>query len=182
MLSGSAMIQLEKKDGKLCVRLPSESEKYYECAIHNIPADSIVIQADKNFPPPKSLFRGSKKECKRADFIIISEEEKAIVCIELKGGNNSLHEDIAAQLKGAACLAAYIKEIGNLFWDKESFLQKYTCWFVGIVNLSKKRPFRKLSEEGRHNTPKKFLRISSPKHIFFKQLAPKNRIHPNSTL
>ena len=59
--------------------------------IKGLPSDSIVIRADA-FKDPLTIFNGTKGECARADFVIVSNDEhegKWIICIETKGGNKT---------------------------------------------------------------------------------------------
>jgi hypothetical protein len=51
--------------------------------INNIPEDSIIIDLDRVFDN-SNLFNCSQAECKRADYLIISEEKKKVLFIEMK--------------------------------------------------------------------------------------------------
>ena len=165
----SAMIPLENEHGKPIIKLQEVGVKGSVTYIRNIPSDAIVIKAD-DFPAPKTFFKGDKGECKRADFIIISEEQKVILYVELKAGEKDASH-IVKQLKGAYCVVAYCKEIGKQFWNQDTFLDGYVHRFVGMVNLSVgKKPSRHKSKS-LHDSPESFLKISSPHHIQFKELS-----------
>ncbi len=81
----SALIPHENEYGKPVIKLQEAGAKGSVSFIRKIPLDAIVIKADE-FPAPKKFFKGDKGECKRADFIIISEEKKVILYVELKAG------------------------------------------------------------------------------------------------
>jgi len=168
LIEQSALVPLEKKNGKLVIKLKESGIEDCVCFISNIPSDTIVIKADK-FPAPKSFFRSDKGECKRADFIIVSEEKKVILYIELKAGT---HEPthIIKQLKGAHCVISYCKEIGKQFWNETRFLDEYKHRYIAMVNLSiSKKPSRH-RQAVLHDSPHKFLKISSPGYLQFNQL------------
>lgn len=169
LLLKSALISLENEYGKPIIKLQEEGVKGSVSCIRNIPSDAIVIKAD-DFPAPKTFFKGNKGECKRADFIIISEEKKVILYVELKAGEKDAGH-IIKQLKGASCVVAYVKEIGKKYWDQDTFLDDYAHRFVGMVNLSiSKKPSRYKSGL-LHDSPESFLKISSPHHLQFNELA-----------
>jgi hypothetical protein len=165
----SALVPHENEYGKPVIKLQEAGVKGSVSFIHNIPSDAIVIKADA-FPAPKTFFRGDRGECKRADFIIISEEKKVILYVEMKAGAKDASH-IVKQLKGASCVISYCKEIGKQFWSEARFLDGYAHRFIGIVNLSiSKRPSRYKSAP-LHDLPESFLKISSPHHLQFNKLA-----------
>ena len=90
--------------------------------IKGLPPNSIVIRAD-DFKDPLVVFKDLKYIRKRADFVIVSNDERGkkwIICIETKGGNKAKAK-IVEQLKGAKCFISYCKCIGKLFWELEEF-------------------------------------------------------------
>ncbi len=124
---------------------------------------------------PNRFFNGSKGECKRADFIIItdSDSKKIILCIEMKSGKGGAQEDVIRQLTGAQCFIAYCREIGKAFWNQKNFLTGYVYRFVSIRDISiSKKPTRLSHATGdTHDSPEKMLKIFSPKYLQFKLLA-----------
>ena len=142
--------------------------------IKGLPPDSIVIRSE-DFENPLTVFNGSKGERKRADFVIVANDEserKWIICIETKGGNKSRSE-IIAQLKGAACFINYCKCIGKSFWESEEFLEGYECRFVSVVRLNDPRTRRTelfYYTEKLHDRPEAFLKISRSFTIHFSKL------------
>lgn len=93
--------------------------------ICGLPDNAIVIKVDA-FTAPDAVFAGSHDECKRADYVIISDAagKKVIVYIEMKARKGS-EKAIIQQLKGAQCFIMYCREIGRSFWKKQNFLEGY---------------------------------------------------------
>ena len=79
----------------------------YSIKIKGIPDDAAVVKTDM-FSSPKSIFSCQKGECKRADYVIVTNSETAnfIVHVEMKRGEGSAGE-IIDQLKGSECFIAY---------------------------------------------------------------------------
>jgi len=165
----SALVPHENEYGKPVIKLQEAGVKDSVSFIRNIPSDAIVIKADK-FPVPKTFFKGDKGECKRADFIIISEEKKVILYVELKAGAKDTSY-IVKQLKGAACVISYCKEVGRHFWNESSFLDGYVHRYVGMINLSVSKKTSRHKSIPLHDLPESFLKISSPHHLQFNELA-----------
>ena len=95
----------------------SQRQPEYSLKIRNVPDDIIAFRADA-FPAPKSIFKNNKGECKRADFIIIAHNHKAIahnhkanwiIYIEMKSGKAGSANEVIQQLRGAQCLVAYCR-------------------------------------------------------------------------
>ena len=57
-----------------------ETKENVKFEIRGIPDDAFVIKLDKYFSVD-SIFKGNHGECKRADFIIVSHEDKKIIYI-----------------------------------------------------------------------------------------------------
>lgn len=130
--------------------------------IRGVPWDAFIIEADR-FPSPDSVFAGNKGECKRADFILISELKKHILYIELKRtkkGNNH----IVQQLAGAKCFIEYCKAIAKWFWKTPSFLEgyeeRYVC-FRYTGDRAKKEATRVDKNPELHDAPDKHQAIDS---------------------
>ena len=126
--------------------LTEPQDRSYELIIVGAPYDTIAFRADA-FPPPCHVFRGNRGERKRADYVIVANEDdrKWIVYVEMKGGNDGLAKDIHAQLRGAHCIVAYCRAIGQQFWREDRFLEprRYQEHYVSVKNVgSKKRPSR----------------------------------------
>jgi len=121
----------------------SEAKSDYEFIIHSLPDDIIIIKCDK-FPSTKDVFfYGNNNECKKADYIIISETYKAILIFEIKRSKNtSMASDIVYQLKGASCIVDYCESIIKEYFNIDNIFHGYTRkYYIGIFKSSDKRPF-----------------------------------------
>lgn len=144
--------------------------------IKGLPSDSIVIKADC-FKGPFAVFKKGLDIRKRADFVIVSIDERGkkwVIYIETKGGNK-LKKRIVAQLKGAKCFISYCKCIGQSFWQSTDFLEGYCNRFVSIDRLNLKKRGTKLShrKQALHNQPENFKKFSRISEVHFGRL-----IHP----
>lgn len=174
MISSEATISLEEHFDRNKVVLTESAPPAYNVEIFGMPEvyEVIVIKADM-FLAPKYIFSDAKGECKRADFVIISEadDHKVIVILEMKAGNSGSEKEIIQQLKGAKCFVAYCREIGQEFWNYPSFLKDYEYRFVSIKHISiPKRPTRSSNKRQGHDRPETMLKITSPKGLQFRQL------------
>ena len=175
MLNPDAQVVLQSGQGKPSVQLTDlQSDTTVE--IKGVPPDSIVIRAE-DFKNPLTVFNGSKGERKRADFVIVSNDEnnrRWIICIETQEMDSKLASHVVQQLKGAYCFVSYCRCIGKSFWELEEFLDDYQYRFVSITDLnfnrSKRRtqPFYPTGEL--HNRPDEFLKISRSPTIYFRKL------------
>lgn len=166
MLVCDAQVPLQQEGSRLpSVKLRDKQSKG-TVEIKGLPHDSIVVKAE-DFEDPLTVFKGSKGERRRADFVIISNEEqgKWIICIEIEDSNDKGGSEIIGQLKGALCFVNYCKCIGKEFWEWEEFLDDYKYRFVCMANLNlEKRRTRSYSpyiqSKGRlHDIPDAFLKF-----------------------
>lgn len=147
--------------------------------IKGLPHDSIVIRAE-DFENPLLIFNGTKGERKRADFVIVSneEQEKWIICIESQASNHKSEGHVVAQLKGAQCFINYCKCIGRSFWESEKFLDAYEYRFVSMADVNsnrgtnKTRPYSPhIQSKGElHDTPDAFLKFLHSPSLYFRKL------------
>lgn len=177
--------------GKKMVKLhepPCKEHEGYTVTIRQIPNNSVVIKID-SFPAPINIFNCPKEgekpekeykgECKRADFVIITQTtikqktKNLIIFIELKKGKGDTTK-IIQQLKGAKCVIAYFRSIGMEFWKQQNFLNpnNYEYRFISIryIGINKKPSFEKNESNQIHNVPENMLKITSPNYLEFKQL------------
>jgi len=173
MILNSARIPLKDNYGRFKVILnePDCSDSTIE--ISGLPQDALVIKAD-SWPAPDQVFAGSKGECKRADYVIISEKNNktVVICIEMKKSNNSTSKKIIEQLTGAKCFILYCQSIGRGFWSERDFLGDAVYRFVGFCHTSsiRKRPTRVTRTSSIHDQPDQFLKIDWPNHVEFNRL------------
>lgn len=173
MVNPDILVSLGSEHGKYFVNIFDSKDPDCGVKIRNIPADAVVIKADL-FKSPDSIFNGTRGECKRADFVIISEDKKCILYIELKR-NKCSRNHIVQQLKGAQCVVKYCQEIGMAFWGSNSFLSDYKNRFISIGHISiakKKTRVTKNSEV--HDKPELAMKIDWPHYIEFNLLASLN--------
>ena len=175
MLSSRTRVPLQQDGSWFFVELEDRQAKT-NVKIKNIPHNSIVIRAD-TFEFRHPVFAGSKDEGKRADFVIVSNEngKKWMICIEIKRGNIQQSE-VTAQLRGARCVMDYCKSIGKEFWAAKGFLSDYEYRFVGIARLSiQNQPTRtytpNIESQGElHSRPDVFLQILGSSDLSFHNL------------
>lgn len=178
MLDHETKVQLQQSRGRPSVELHDETGGT-TVAVKGLPHDSIVIRPEK-LKVPRTVFQGSKGERKRADFVIVSNEEqqKWIICIENKGGNSKTARHVEAQLKGALCLISYCKCIGKSFWGADGFLDGYQYRFVSIADIDsnkqvgKTRPYsRHIQSKGTlHDKPSAYLKFLRSPRLHFRKL------------
>ncbi len=175
MLSPDAQVLLQSGQGRPSVQL-TDLQSGTTVEIKGLPHNSIVIRAE-DFENPLTIFNGSKGERKRADFVIVSNDEherKWIICIETQEMDAKLASHVVQQLKGAYCFINYCKCIGKSFWESEEFLNGYDYRFVSIVDINfnrsrrRSQPFHSTGEL--HNSPDEFLKISRSPTIYFRRL------------
>ena len=175
MLNPDAQVMLQSRQGRPSVQL-TDSQSGTTVEIKGLPPNSIIIRAE-DFENPLTVFNGSKGERKRADFVIISNDENEkrwIICIEIQESNDKKAWHVIQQLKGAYCFINYCKSIGKSFWESEEFLEGYEYRFVSIVELNFNRSRRRThpfhSQGELHNRPDLFLKISQSPTIYFRNL------------
>jgi len=165
MIKDSAKLSCDKR-----VILTEFEEPDSSVSISGLPKETIVIKADV-FKSPDTMFNGSFGECRRADYVIVAEKKKVILCIEMKAKKGS-EKEIIQQLTGAQCFIAYCREIGKAFWNRKNFLDDYAYRFVSIGHTSiPKRPTRISRKTGVHDFPKRMLKIDWPHDLQFNHLA-----------
>jgi len=175
MLNPNAQVMLQSRQGRPSVQL-TDSQSGTTVEIKGLPHNSIVIRAE-DFKNPLTIFNGSRGERKRADFVIISNDERGkkwIICIETQEMDSKLASHVIQQLKGAYCFVSYCKCIGKSFWESEEFLEGYEYRFVSIVELNFNRSRRRThpfhSQGELHNRPEVYLKISRATTIYFQNL------------
>ena len=133
----------------------------YSIKIKGIPNDTIVVKTDR-FTSPENIFACLRGECKRADYIIITntETENFIIYVEMKKGRGN-ESEIINQLKGSECFISYCRMIVCKFWQQSRFLDQYENRFVTFrrIGISKSQT-RKRSPSVLHDVPDEVLKIS----------------------
>lgn len=168
LIKPDAQVYVEYEYEKPFIKLVEPQQANKCTTIKNVPIDTIVIKADA-FSAPKTVFIGNRGECKRADYIVISESKKCIIYIEMKSGADDTAK-IKKQLHGAQCFLKYCQEIGKSFWGDRDFLSGYKSRFVSIKHIRiPKRPSR--DNFPLHDTPEKLLPLAGCASIQFNNIA-----------
>ena len=175
MLSSRTRVQLQQgQGGSPSVKL-TDKQANTTVEIARLPQNSIVIRTDL-FEFKHPVFAGSKDERRRADFVIVSNDDtrKWIVFIEIKEGEirEKKRQLVIAQLRGAQCIMDYCKSIGREFWLAKGFLKGYEYRFVGIVDIDSvnKEPTDFFQSQGKHKRPDVFLPITGRQSLYFNEL------------
>ena len=175
MLLPNVQVMLQSGRGRPSVEL-TDLQSGMTVEIKGLPYNSIVIRAE-DFDDPLTIFNGSRGERKRADFVIVSNDEnerKWVICIETQEMDSKLASHVIQQLKGAACFISYCRCIGKSFWESEEFLENYEYRFVSIVDINfnaSRRRTEPFDSKGKlHNNPDLFLKISRSPTIYFRKL------------
>jgi len=172
MIKDTAKISLlEHYNGKKKVVLIERGTTGSELEIHNIPHDAVVIDVDSSFENA-NLFASNASECKRSNYIIVSESKKVALFIEMKKGNPDT-AGIIKQLKGGLCVFEYCQSIAREFFSENNFLSEYKKRFVVFkqVNLIKKKTAIDKTVIGSHSSPDNLLKVSWAKTIQFGKIS-----------
>ena len=176
MLTGDAQVSLQRRQGAPPSVKLTDRQSRATVEIEKLPQDSIVIRAEA-FKPP-NVFDSSKGVRRRADFVIVCNEERGkwIICIETQAGAGKDRAYIATQLNGAQCFIGYCKCIGKVFWESKEFLDGYQYRFVSIANINtNKQRTRPGSPDSHskgklHENPDAFREIFERQNLYFDEL------------
>lgn len=171
MINSSAIINLEAHyKNKMKVVLEETETEDCKLEVYDAPHDAIVIDVDTHFKNDE-LFDCTSSECKRSDFIIISEAKNVVIFIEIKKGNSGTL-GIVNQLKGGLCVFEYCQSIAREFFGENNFLNSYDKRFVAFKRVNLKK--RKVSVEkgiGDHSTPETLMKLSWASTVYFNKIA-----------
>lgn len=160
LIKQSAKVSLEGHYKKKKAVLHEYNTKDSTLEIYNLPDDAIIIGVDASFSNSK-LFNGFKGECKRSDYIIISEQKRVVLFIEIKKGDPS-DSNMIKQLKGSLCVFEYIRYVAREFFDQKDLLRSYKNRFIAFthVNYNKKLTGnKKKQQKGSGRTPQDMKKI-----------------------
>ncbi|MDR1689349.1 MAG: hypothetical protein LBS21_12155 [Clostridiales bacterium] len=172
--------KLLNENSILPIKTDSNNKRYYELTepkfdysikISNPPNDTIVLKCD-SFPDTSNFFRGKSGECKRADYIVFSESENAVLIMELKySKDSSSNKDIIAQLKGAKSILDYCKSIAASFLGNEDFLENYEHRYYKVLSVVQPRAFSDIKNKNHYkNDIPENARTIHGKYIPFSKL------------
>ena len=173
LIRSEACVQTGIQHDKTVAELHESQTSDSSVTILDLPSDALIIKTD-HFPSPDTVFKGEKGECRRADYVVISERKQCILYIEIKRTSDSWIQ-ITQQLTGASCVIAYCRAIVEGFWEKRDFLASYKERFVCFGHTGgapRKRPTRVERQQTLHDTPNKAQKIDWPpkKGVFFNKL------------
>lgn len=170
MFNNQALITLDEHYSRKKAVLVEHGTEGSVLEILGIPEDAIIIDIDASFTNT-NLFDNTSGECKRADYLIISEQKRVALFIEMKKGNPDT-SSIIKQLKGSLCVFEYCQVIGREFFYEPEFLGDYKKRFVAFkqVNLTQRKT--KIEKGvGMHDSPESLLKIKWAKTIEFNKIS-----------
>ena len=151
----------------------------YTVILSGVPNNSILLRLDENKFDVSGIFNSSISEiyggiCKKADYILIDNENYKVNFIELKLGTAFTKKEITQQLIGAECIFKYISHLIMNYckrknWNNEAPFSHYHYNYVAICNI---RISRKASYHKMHKitSPEDFLRIDYTQKVPYKRL------------
>lgn len=172
MIRIDATLALTNIYEKHAVHLTEPQQPDSQVTIKGIPEGTIIIKVD-TFPAPDKIFTGTKGECKRADYVIISanNNKKRVLFIEMKR-TKDLESKIIAQFKGATCFIEYCKEIAKQFYDCNDFLEGYEYRYISFGHTSIQKQKTRIERTAKvHNAPECMLKMHWPGIQWFDHIA-----------
>ncbi len=163
LIRTDARIRTRQEHDKTLAELKEPQTSDSSVTIRSLPPDALIIKTDC-FPSPDAIFKGNKGECKRSDYVVISEQNKCILYIEVKRTSDSWTE-VTQQLAGASCFIAYCRTVVEAFWGERDFLSSYKERFVCFrhTRTDQKRRTREERNSDVHDTPLKAKKIDWPR-------------------
>lgn len=149
LIADSAIIPIENEKGQSICNLPEEASDY-TLKMWHLPKDAFVVKCDR-FPDTGDVFfRGKNMECKKADYVIISESKNVIMFFELaRSSDTKTEKESIAQLKGASCIIEYCGHIAASFFDSpDIFSGLERRYYIVRYSKSAKRTFEQLQTAG----------------------------------
>ena len=172
LIHPQAIVSLNPSDyGKYKAELRELKKPTSVIWISGVPQNTVIFNLDDYFPAPDQIFRGTKQECCRSDYVIISDNngDQRIVFIEMKSEDDD-NSHIKNQLRGAFSFVNYCKIILQSFWQHKFSFSRYTCHYVACKHTSTKRTTRTSRNGPANNTVDNMLKLTGS-HVFqFNQL------------
>lgn len=164
------IIPIEDHYDKKKVVLKEHQTDGSKIEIRGVPQDAIIIDLDSAFSNER-LFKGREGECKRADYIIFSEQKQKVLFIEMKKTGAKL-KDIVNQLKGSLCAFKYVQAIAGEFFQEGRFLEAYECRFISINHTGMSTRKTEIARTaGNNDRPDAPLKLSWTQTIEFNKIA-----------
>ena len=122
MFHPAALVALRPGQGKPAVEL-TDAKADTTVEIKGLPRESVVIRAE-DFEVPPTVFSSTNGQRKRADFVIVANEDakRWIIYIETQAGNYKTAAHIIAQLKGRSASSVTASASGSRSGNLKNFL------------------------------------------------------------
>jgi hypothetical protein len=145
--------------------------------IRDVPEGSLLLKMQE-YPALSGVFKSTKGECKRCDYIILTpcENDLYILYIEMK----SLYpnkQDVILQLKGADCFMTYCRALAECFHSSEiSSCSSKKRFILFYSNNSNKTSIVPRAMSAVHSSPENMMRFpvgsrkKSGPFVMFKEL------------
>ncbi|ATF74371.1 hypothetical protein [Pasteurella multocida] len=167
--------QFTLKDKVKIIENGQEVVREYTVVLSGVPNNSILIKLDENKFDVSGIFSSSIEGiCKKADYILIDNENHKVNFIELKLGSSFTANEITQQLIGAECIFKYIGYLIVNYckkknWNNSLPFSHYCYNYVAICNIkiSRKISYHKANKR---TSPRNFLRIDYAQKIPYKRL------------
>lgn len=167
LINEKSIVKLKENNGKFSGIL-EEPNSDYSFEISGLPKGVLIIKCD-DFPDTTQFFKNSKKECKRADYVVLSSSDSRMFIIELKRSKDSSNNaDTTAQLKGAGCIMKFCETIAEIFWNEKAIFGDYQQHYFKYYANPRKRPFCQ-KQNSSNNLPEN-ARIIDGKKIQYNRL------------
>ena len=140
--------------------------------IKGVPEESVVFNLDSFFPEPNQIFAGSKSECCRSDFVIVTNANngKNMVFIELKSGDDKDYAHMKNQLRGAQAFMGYCSSVLDSFWNYNLPLNQYMKHYVVCTRTSMKYSQKFDNNEHAHTDVENPLKLEGSNQYLFNRL------------
>lgn len=175
MIHRNARIPIDPCDDPKRITLNEEGNgDSYDLKILDAPKDAIVIKVDESFENTE-LLSSLPDQRRLADFIIVSEQEKIVLFVEMKkkrGLRNLSRKKTVAQLKGGLCVFKYCQSLAEQFHDRDDFLGRgYEQRFVVLVKTAyRPRLTRRKVDILPHDDPGNIMEFYFPSSIEFGEI------------
>lgn len=156
----------------------------------NVPNNSVLLKVDEDILDMRDIFISSSAPecqnrndfehflCKKADYILIDEENNVVFIIEMKSSSDT-ETKITAQLKGAFCILKYLEYLilnfSNRFRHNARSMpfNGFRYRFISIKQIGNPTKGNKLQDSINFNdfsTPERFLHLRGRNKITYHHL------------
>lgn len=152
----------------------------YHLEILNVPDDALAINVDKNFCN-KRLLSDKAGICRRSDYIIVSEEKRIVLFIEMKQRLRLLSPEneneemermemrVIGQLKGSLCVFEYCQSVAKVFFKRDNFLN-YVQRFVALIKIGNANKKVWKPRGASNSSPENMLRVACRSSVEFNEI------------